>query len=117
METTEEAVPTITSPMTQSSATSISRRVEIVSCRPPMRTPAGAGAFVGDVRAGRRPFRTVVADVIAATPRGAGRGRALCTVRHPLHGSSLPHREAEVAEGRAPAAARHVNFATERKSP
>ena len=50
METTEEAVPTITSPITQSSATSTSSTVEIATSRPPMRTPVVA-ARLGGVRA------------------------------------------------------------------
>ena len=39
METTDEAEPTITSPMTQSSATSTRSSVETEISRPPMRTP------------------------------------------------------------------------------
>src|SRR5580704_205037 len=46
METTEEAVPTITSPITHSSATSTRRTVEMGISRPPMRTPvAGPRAW------------------------------------------------------------------------
>ena len=39
METTEEAEPTITSPITHSSATSTRSTVEMGISRPPMRTP------------------------------------------------------------------------------
>src|SRR5271157_1600319 len=69
METTEEAVPTITSPTTQSRATTTSRTVETASCRPPTRKPAA------EARAWRCPSLAVVgrAGVTAAAPPGRGR--------------------------------------------
>ena len=62
--------------------TSTSSSVEIDTCRPPRRTPAGAVAFFGDVRAGRRPSFTVVAGVMAATlPRTRARPPARSDTR------------------------------------
>ncbi len=52
METTEEAVPTITSPMMQSSATTTSRTVESASSRPATRTPAADARGVAVVAGG-----------------------------------------------------------------
>src|SRR5580704_17177059 len=128
MEITDDAVPTITRPMTQSRATSTSRSVETATCRPAICTfPLGAGA---GVRAGAVErlggAAAVRAGVISSgLPRPARRGRAHLPRPTPVASTSLPHRAAEVADqGTVDASTktahraltRHVNFATVRKS-
>ena len=129
MEMTDEADPTMTRPMTQSRPESASSTVETASCLPPIRTPvpgrirlrAGPRCGRGRPRRGApslgvdRPCRWFAVVVTPAPPHAlphaSARARAPpCPVRPPMHGPSLPHRAAEVAEG-------HVNFATVRKSP
>ena len=128
---TEDADPTMTSPMTQSSPTSTSSSVDTESWRPPMRMPTPADARPSRCAAERaslavvaspgpsRPGRVRRAPVRCWRRRhGAPPGDAgapLCTVRHPMHAASLPHRHGGPSrwsrwEG-------HVNFATVRKSP
>ncbi len=85
-----------------------------------------AGRRPGGSRSrGRRPWRTRPAQPRSAGRRGAplsasrqppppGVDALVSPVRHPMHGTSFPHRMAEVADEAAPG---HVNFATVRKSP
>src|SRR5208283_2432063 len=88
METTDEAVPTMTSPTTQSRATDTSRTVEIATRCPPTRSP------VSETRA-RCPSRPVIVpppggDTAAGPP---GRGRA------PPHGPTPDARHQSSSPG------------------
>src|SRR5580698_6694651 len=93
MEITDDAVPTITRPMTHSSATSTSRSVETATCRPAICTfPLGAGA---GVRAGAVErlggAAAVRAGVISSgLPRPARRGRAHLPRPTPVASTNSP---------------------------
>src|SRR6202035_1331148 len=81
METTEEAYPTITSPITHSSATSMRSTVEVGISRPPMRTPV-AGPWAWRCVDGRDVDER---DVAGRDPdRGAGPAGSRATRCQPV---------------------------------
>src|SRR6202453_4638237 len=142
MEMTDDAEPTITNPMTQSSTTSKRSSVETDTRRLPTRIPSPSARAAAPLTVVQQPPSCPRSPGGAAGRCGAPSGRCCALtscdplllgagaphspVRHPMHVVSLPHRASEVADrvaarpgagdedGDGHKLGAHVNFATVR---